>query len=182
MQQHSDRLRSASGVVTGETDAEDAAGGAGVPSLQQVCMTAAEAQLRADTVCDILGLADVVRPSADQLRAAAIAWLAAHLPAVLAADPSGLQDLSFDCMLDLLQHSALVCLRPALLLVLVCTYRLALLHSAVPPHKIITAKSCRSISSSRMRRFHLANCMTATERGTSSGMPELTFLGEIAGV
>lgn len=85
-----------------------AAGGGGAPSLQHLCMAAAEDLLGVGTVCAILGLADLVRPSADQLRAAAVAWLAAHLPAVLAAHPAGLQQLSFDCMLELLQHASLV--------------------------------------------------------------------------
>ena len=85
-----------------------AAGGAGAPSLQHLCMAAAEDLLGVGTVCAILGAADLVRPSADQLRAAALAWLAAHLPDVLGAHPAGLQQLSFDCMLELLQHPALV--------------------------------------------------------------------------
>ncbi len=121
----------AAGARGGGRAAADCGGGCdAVPSLQHVCMAAAEGLLRADTVCAMLVLADLVRPSADTLRAAALAWLARRLPAVLAADAAGLQDLSFDCMLDLLQHSELVRRRRAL----------------PPLHAILTVSALHGIS------------------------------------
>ena len=87
-----------------------------VLSLQQACMSAAEATLQPTTVCAALAVADLVRPSANPLRAAALAFLACHLPLVLAVDKAGAQALSFDCMVELLQHSSLVAPPPLVLL------------------------------------------------------------------
>jgi hypothetical protein len=88
--------------------APDASPGSAVASLQDRCMGALQGSLSPAAVCTALGVADVMRPAADVLRDAATAYLAEHLPEVLAADPRGLQALSFDCMLELLSSSALV--------------------------------------------------------------------------
>jgi len=82
--------------------------GDSMPSLQDGCAAALQRSFIAATVCTVLGVADVIRPTADVLRSAALAFLAEQLPAVLAADRAGLQALSFDCMLDLLSHGSLV--------------------------------------------------------------------------
>lgn len=79
-----------------------------VLTLQQWCMAAVEATLQPATVCTVLAIADVVRPSADALRAAALAFIAERLPDVIAGNKAGVQALSFDCMLELLQHRSLV--------------------------------------------------------------------------
>lgn len=79
-----------------------------VASLQDQCMAALQRSLGPATVCTVLALADVMRPAAEALRDGAIASLAEQLPKVLAAHPAGLQALSFDCMLDVLKHGALV--------------------------------------------------------------------------
>lgn len=70
-------------------------------------MAAVEAALQPTSVCAVLAIADVVRPSADALRAAALAFIAERLPEVIAGDTTGVQALSFDCMLELLQHRSL---------------------------------------------------------------------------
>lgn len=90
-------------------DQQTAAGSTGaIPSLQDQCSAALQRAFRPASVCTVLSMADVMRPSADALRDAAVAFLAERLPAVLAADAAGLQALSFDCMLDVLKHPALV--------------------------------------------------------------------------
>lgn len=86
----------------------DASPGSAVASLQDRCMGVLQGSLSTAAVCTVLSMADVMRPAADVLRDAATAYLAEHLPEVLAADPLGLQALSFDCMLDVLSSSALV--------------------------------------------------------------------------
>lgn len=79
-----------------------------VPSLQDQCAAVQQRSFSAASVCTVLAMADVMRPAADVLRDGAIACLAEHLPEVLAADSAGLPPLSFDCMLDVLKHAALV--------------------------------------------------------------------------
>jgi Farnesoic acid 0-methyl transferase len=86
----------------------DACPASAVGSLQDQCMAMLQRSLSVACVCTVLSMADVMRPAADVLRDAAIAFLAEHLPEVLAADAPGLQALSFDCMLDVLSNSALV--------------------------------------------------------------------------
>jgi hypothetical protein len=100
--------------------AADASPGSAVASLQDRCMGALQGSLSPAAVCTVLGVADVMRPAADVLRDAATAYLAEHLPDVLAADPRGLQALSFDCMLELLSSSALVCFSHSLNSAVLC--------------------------------------------------------------
>ena len=49
---------------------------------QDSCNATLKGVLTVETVCTVLGIADIIRPSADCLRAAAIGFLAEHLPQV----------------------------------------------------------------------------------------------------
>ena len=63
-------------------------------------------------------VADLLTPAADQLRHAALKYLASNLAAAVAADVDGLTSLPLPCLLGLLAHAALV--RPCSTITVLC--------------------------------------------------------------